>query len=153
MQFVYLTIDHVVEIHGRTLKVSGGGLDGQLNVGQLQSVLEHIQNDDYYPTIVDKVAHLFFSVIQFHCFRDGNKRLAISLSLQFLLFNGYAFLGDFCLQMENISYHVASGAVTRDLLRELIAATLDQSLDSNENLKLRLIKAIQGMASDYLGPT
>ena len=38
---------------------------------------------------VDKLTHLFFCTCEFHCFADGNKRLAITLSLQFLLFNGY----------------------------------------------------------------
>ena len=53
------------------------------------TILQHIQIVDYYPCFFDKLTHLFFSTCKFHCFADGNKRLAITLSLQFLLFNGY----------------------------------------------------------------
>jgi hypothetical protein len=34
-------------------------------------VLEHIQNDDYYPDLQDKLTHLVFAVAKFHCFNDG----------------------------------------------------------------------------------
>ena len=63
----------------------------------------NIQNDDYYPTFVDKITHLFYCTCEFHCFADGNKRLAITLSAQFLLFNGYmAVAKNFFAITENI---------------------------------------------------
>ena len=61
MAIIYLTLDQVVETHQKTVEVSGGGLTGQLELGKLESVLQHIQNDDYYPTFEDKLTHLFFS--------------------------------------------------------------------------------------------
>lgn len=39
-------------------------------VGYLASALEHIKNDDYYPTITDKITHLIFSCVKFHPFAD-----------------------------------------------------------------------------------
>lgn len=55
---------------------------------------------------------------EFHCFADGNKRLAITLSAQFLLFNGYMSVAkNFFAITENISYHVAAGKINKDLLR------------------------------------
>ena len=74
-----------------TVKVSGGGADGVLDAGRLESVLQHIQNDVYYPTFEEKLTHLVFSANQFHCFQDGNKRISISLGAQFLLLNGYLY--------------------------------------------------------------
>lgn len=113
-------------------------------MGRLESVLEHIKNDDYYPTIEDKLTHLFFSACQFHCFTDGNKRIAISLSAQFLLLNGYVFIaGQFIRKMENISYHVAAGKISKELLHEILCATLNSD-DDNEELKLKIINAIEG---------
>lgn len=47
---VYITLDQAIEIHRKTVEVSGGGAMGALNLGQLESVLENIQNDLYYPT-------------------------------------------------------------------------------------------------------
>ena len=92
MNIVYIPLPNAIEIHEKTVQVSGGGTLEQLDMGRLESVLEHIQNDDYYPTFEDKLTHLFFTVCKFHCFADGNKRLAISLSAQFLLLNGYVFI-------------------------------------------------------------
>lgn len=74
-----------IETHKKTIQYSGGGLEGQLNIGQLESVLEHIKNDDYYPTFVDKLTHLFFGACKFHCFEDGNKRIAINFVCTFLI--------------------------------------------------------------------
>lgn len=39
-------IDLVVDIHKRTVEISGGGALGQLELKKLESVLSHIQNDE-----------------------------------------------------------------------------------------------------------
>ncbi|MDL1960016.1 MAG: type II toxin-antitoxin system death-on-curing family toxin [Deltaproteobacteria bacterium] len=142
MSVIYLTIDQAVEIHRKTVEVSGGGTLGHLDLGKLESVLQHIQNDDYYPTFEDKLTHLFFSSCKFHCFQDGNKRLAISLCAQLLLFNGYLYCTErFIREMENISYHVATGYIDKELLREIIVAVLKDEMD-DEVLKLKILEAI-----------
>jgi death-on-curing protein len=144
MQLIYITIDQAVKIHAKTVEVSGGGSHGMLDKGRLESVLEHIQNDSYYPTFLDKITHLFFCANKFHCFQDGNKRIAITLSAQFLLFNGYMYcVSDFMREMENISYHLAAGKIDKEFLRDLIEAVINESYDENEELKLRLLNAIQ----------
>jgi death-on-curing protein len=144
MDLVYITIEQAVEIHAKTVEVSGGGSLGVLDKGRLESVLEHIQNDGYYPTFLNKITHLFFSANKFHCFQDGNKRLAITLSAQFLLNNGYMYcVGDFMRQMENVSYHVAAGRIDKDLLFDLIDAVINKTINEDEELKLRLFQAIQ----------
>ncbi len=144
MPLIYITIDQAVEIHAKTVEVSGGGLHGMLDKGRLESVLEHIQNDSYYPTFLDKITHLFFCANKFHCFQDGNKRIAITLSAQFLLFNGYMYcVSDFMREMENISYHLAAGKIDDEFLRDLIEAIINKNFDENEELKLRLLNAIQ----------
>ncbi len=141
---IYLTLEQAIETHAKTIEVSGGGASGGLDVNQLGSVLEHIQNDDYYPTFEEKLTHLFFGACKFHCFQDGNKRIAITLTAQMLLLNGYMYCsGNFMKKMENISYHVASGAIDKDLLREIITAVLEEK-DEQEDLKLKILNAIQG---------
>ncbi|MEW6139360.1 MAG: Fic family protein [Thermodesulfobacteriota bacterium] len=142
MPIVYLTLDQAVEIHRKTVEISGGGALGYLDMGTLASVLTHIQNDDYYPTFAEKLTHLFFCACKFHCFEDGNKRIAITLSAQMLLLNGYLYCaGHFLREMENISYHVAAGRIGKDLLGEIIEAFLNQEMDS-EDLKLKILEAI-----------
>ena len=85
---------------------------------------------------------MFFSACKFHCFQDGNKRIAITACAQMLLFNGYLYCtSTFIREMENISYHVAAGNIDKELLADLISATLNDDAD-NEELKLRLLIAI-----------
>lgn len=142
MAIIYLTLEQAIEVHRKTVEVSGGGAMGYLELGKLASVLEHIQNDDYYPTFEEKLTHLFFCACKFHCFQDGNKRIAITLSAQMLLLNGYLYCSSqFIREMENISYHVAAGNIGKELLGEIIAAVLNEELDS-EPLKLKILDAI-----------
>lgn len=142
MAWIYMTLEQAIEVHAKTVEVSGGGKLGQINVGILESVLEHIQNDDYYPSFDKKLTHLFFSACKFHCFEDGNKRIAITLCAQMLLLNGY--LGSvkaFIYESENISYHVAAGRISRELLGDWMLAVLTGQVE-DESLKLRILNAI-----------
>jgi death-on-curing protein len=142
MAIIYLTLEQAIEVHRKTVEVSGGGALGHLELGKLESVLEHIQNDDYYPTFEDKLTHLFFCACKFHCFQDGNKRIAITLCAQILLLNGYLYCSSqFIRDMENISYHVAAGNIDKELLGEVITAVINEEMDSEE-LKLKILEAI-----------
>ena len=143
MSIVYINIDQAIETHRLTVQVSGGGLLSVIDTGKLESVLAHIQNDDYYPSFVDKLTHLVFSANKFHCFSDGNKRIAISLGAQFLLLNGYVFIARrFIQEMENISYHVAAGKIDKDFLKEIITSIIYEQ-DYPEDLKLKIYNAIK----------
>jgi len=148
MAWVYLTLEQAIEVHGKTVEVSGGGSLGQLEIGKLDAVLQHIQNDDYYPTFDAKLTHLFFCACKFHCFEDGNKRIAITLCAQMLLLNGYLrSVNAFIRESENISYHVAAGSISKELLGEWIYAVLGGDED-DEALKLKIFNAISGGNED-----
>ena len=122
---IYLTLDQAKAIHAKTIQYSGGGTTEPLDTGKLESVLAHIQNDDYYPTFIDKLTHLF-------------------LSAQFLLFNGYMSVAkNFFAITENISYHVAAGKINKDLLHEIMTAIMDGTYENDEELKLKILNAIQ----------
>lgn len=144
---IYLTLEQAEAIHEKTIKYSGGGTYETLETGKLDSVLQHIQNDDYYPTFVDKLTHLFFCTCEFHCFADGNKRLAITLSTQFLLFNGYMGVAkNFMSITENISYHVAAGKIGKELLHKIMTTIMDETYERDEELKLEILNAIDEKA-------
>lgn len=144
MELNYITIEEAKKIHALTVKHSGGGAMGHLNLGYLDSALQHIQNDDYYSSFVDKITHLFFSACQFHCFEDGNKRIAITLSAQFLIINGYMSVAEtFFRETENISYHVAGGKINKDLLHDIMDSILKGNYEENEEIKLKIYNAIQ----------
>lgn len=139
---IYISKEQAIETHRKTIEYSGGGSYEVLNIGYLYSVLEHIQNDDYYPTFEDKLVHLIWSINRNHSFSDGNKRLSITLGAQFLLLNGYMFcVKRFMEEMENISYHLAAGRIDKELLHKLIHSFLEGEDDFDEEVKLEYLLA------------
>lgn len=142
MEWRYITIEDVVQTHMMTLEYSGGGLAGDRELERLDSVLMHIRNNDYYPTIEAKLTHLFFSVCKFHVFLDGNKRLAISLCAQMMLINGFILCAkSFFIKAENVSYHVAAGSISKDLLGDWMYEIIWEQTES-ESVQLRIYEAI-----------
>ncbi len=141
---IYITLEQAQDIHAKTIKYSGGGTYEHFDLGRLDSVLQNIQNDIYYPTFVDKLTHLFYCTCEFHCFADGNKRLAITLCAQFLLFNGYMGVAkNFFMITENISYQVAAGKIKKELLHRIMTAIMDGTYNYEEELKLEILNAIR----------
>src|SRR5574344_1040925 len=136
---IYISKQQALETHHKTVKYSGGGSYSSINDGYLESALELIQNDDYYPTFEDKLVHLIWSINRNHAFSDGNKRLSITLGVQFLSMNGFLFcIKRFLNEMENISYHLAAGRIDKNLLAEIIHSFLENEDDFCEELKLKI---------------
>lgn len=142
-EIVYITSEQARVTHAKTIEFSGGGTLEELDFGRLESVLYNIQNDEWYPTFIDKLTHLFFCTCQFHCFADGNKRLAITLSTLFLLQNGYLRIAQsFLSKTENISLNVAAGKIDKDLLHKIMVAIMSGTYDEDEELKLEIYNSI-----------
>lgn len=98
-----------------------GVLHGVLHQNQLESALEFIQNDDYYPTLTDKLTHLVYSIADGHCFTDGNKRTSLILGAYFLELNGMGELVPrFLIEMENIVLWVAAKLLDKNQLHDII---------------------------------
>ncbi|HII3191963.1 TPA: type II toxin-antitoxin system death-on-curing family toxin [Enterobacter asburiae] len=141
IQYVYFDINHAIRLHDWIIEKSGGAF-GIREQGLLESVLDNIQNDLYYPEFVDKICHLFFSVNKLHAFVDGNKRSSIALSTYFLTVNGFEHcVGVFVSEMENIAVWVAENAVSKELLRDIIH-DLVLCLEIQEGTKLELALAV-----------
>lgn len=142
------TIDEIIEIHRKTVVVSGGGSMGIISLHSLECAIEQIQYDDYYPEFEDKLTHLFWVANKSHSFQDGNKRIAITACSMFLLMNGYLSVAkDFLYKMESISYHVAAGNIDKILLHEIITSILYED-DYCESLKLKLFEAFSKNSID-----
>jgi death on curing protein len=142
MKLIYFEIDYAVKVHDDVLEKSGG-MVGTLDLGRLDSILTHIQNDDYYPTFEEKITHLVFAVNKGHCFADGNKRTSIALGAFFLEVNGLdVFVNKFIIEMENIAVYVAENRIDKELLGEIIYSLINEE-DFNEELKLKIIHALE----------
>jgi death on curing protein len=138
--FFYFDTQYAIIVHDEIIEKSGGG-KGILNLGLIESVLGHLQNDVYYPNIEDKITHLFYSVNKNHAFNDGNKRSSIALSAYFLELNGFGFrVNPFIIEMENIAVDVADNRIDKKLLSEIIYSLIYEE-DFSEILKLKIIEA------------
>lgn len=141
-RFFYFDIAHAVETHDWIIENSGG-LEGTKDIGQLESPLEHIQNDLYYPEMEDKLSHLVFSINKNHAFNDGNKRSSLALGAYFLELNGFDYVVKrFVKEMENIAVWVADNVINKDLLFQIISSILYED-DYSEAVKLDIFEAIE----------
>lgn len=107
---IYITLDEVLAIHDDMVERYGGSF-GIRDLGLMQSAIARPQatfgGEDLYPTIIDKAAALFHSLVFNHAFADGNKRTSLTSTARFLHLNGYELkvgkheLIDFPLRVEN----------------------------------------------------
>lgn len=144
----YFDVSHAIKIRDYIIEKSGGVPGHDANkVPLLESTLDHIQNDLYYPDFLDKITHLLYSINKNHAFIDGNKRSSLALSAYFLEINGYDYCIDvFFQRMEDVVVWVADNSVDKDLLR-LIIEDIIMNNDS-DGVKLALINALQAKRGD-----
>lgn len=79
----YLTQADLIKLHNRVISVSGG-LIGMRDVAILDSILSHMQNDEYYPDFFAKLSHLIFLLTKCMLLM-----MAINERLLWLVFNFY----------------------------------------------------------------
>lgn len=140
-RFFYFDVVHAVETHDWIIEQSGG-LMGTKDIGQLESPLQHIKNDWYYPEMEDKLTHLVFAINKHHAFNDGNKRSSLALGAYFLELNGFDYVVKrFVQEMENIVVWVADNVIEKELLHQIISSILYED-DYSEELKLLMFEAI-----------
>jgi death-on-curing protein len=143
---VYFDKKLALEQYDTVLSVSGaesGVLHGILKEGQLVSALDFMRNDDYYPTFTDKLSYIVYSIVDGHCFTDGNKRTALILGGLFLQINGYEHLvGKFFIEMENIVLWIAAGLLPRSTLISVVEDIVNTG-EISESTKLNLIGMLE----------
>jgi prophage maintenance system killer protein len=62
--------------------------DNKIGTEKLNATLNHVQQD-WYPTKLEKAAYIFVSINKGHFFANGNKRLALIVTLFFLYENNF----------------------------------------------------------------
>ena len=139
----YITYDEALVVYQKTIEKSGGGFSGIRDKGGIESILDFIQNDAYYPDFVSKLSYLVFRFCSGHFFNDGNKRIALTLGTYFLHKNGHFWAAaQFMQRMEAVVYHIAASNIDDELLRRIVNCVVDGS-DFDENLKIDIINAMQ----------
>jgi len=141
MKIFYFDTSHAIQTHDWIIENSGGRA-GNREIGLLDSALEHIQNDMYYPSFMEKLKHLIIAVNKFHPFNDGNKRSSLVLGAYFLELNGYDYCIDkFIYEMEEIVVWLAKSKIDDELLLDIIQSIIEED-EFDESLKLRIIEAV-----------
>lgn len=139
----YISYAEALNVYEKTIEKSGGGFSGIRDQGGIESVLDFMQNDLYYPDFVSKLSYLVFRFCSGHFFNDGNKRIALTLGTYFLYKNGhYWAAAQFMQRMEAIIYHIAASNIGDELLLKIMACVVD-CLDFDEELKIELIHAME----------
>ena len=152
MNLNYFTSEYAIRIHDKIIEISGGRA-GVKDYGNIDSPLNHIQNDDYYPSFEEKLTHLVFSFNKFLAFNDGNKRTSIAMGAFFLDVNGLeGFVDKFIIEMENIAVTVADNTIDKDLLLEIITSIINEE-DYSEGLKLKVIHVLSQLDESAEGLT
>ena len=122
----YPTVADALEIYRRVMEQTGGLL-GIRDIGALESAIAQprmtFDNNELYPSLVEKASALGFSLIQNHPFTDGNKRTGHAVMEVFLVANGYEIDASMDEQTD-VVLNVASGVMRREDFTEWLRAHL-----------------------------
>ncbi len=121
---IYLELDDVLAIACEVLGLEVDALVHVTALGLADSAVARphagFAGEEFHPTVEAKAASLLFGLARNHAFIDGNKRVAVLATLQFLNTNGY----DLDLVPAEEAYHtivkVASGNLSVDDLTDWI---------------------------------
>jgi len=136
----YIPLKWAIEKHDMIIQISGGlpGITKE-SKNHLNSILTFIKDTKYYPSFIEKLSFLTYTIAKDHIFIDGNKRTAIALGAYFLELNEYGFLVSHYMQeMENYIVWVMENRLTReDLIEKIKYILLD--IEEPEYFKLNII--------------
>lgn len=122
----YINLEDVRLIHQKII-LKQKSLEGELNIGLLESALFQIQNDEYYPSFEDKLTHLVFCCVKFHPFVDANKRTALLIGALFLKINQTnANIKNWFLKMEDVVVNLANNEIDKNKLQMIIGAIINE---------------------------
>ena len=122
----FLTLGEVLALHRRILAESGGRA-GVRDLGAIASAISQprlsVGGQDAYPTLLEKVAALGYSLIRNHGFVDGNKRIAHAAMEVFLVMNGIAIRAP-ADEQEHFMLSLAAGEVSREALTDWLRSNV-----------------------------
>ena len=113
----YLTLDDILALGATVLAIEGEEFL-IADVGLVESALARpratVFGEDAYPDLLHKAAALMESLARNHPLVDGNKRLAWSATILFLLLNGVNVAAPTVVEGEAFVVAVAAGQLTLD---------------------------------------
>jgi len=85
-----LSVENIILFHEKIIKETGGSA-GVRDRGLIESALNRAfvtyDGQDLYPSIIDKISVITYSLVNNHGFVDGNKRIGIAVMVLLLKMN------------------------------------------------------------------
>jgi death-on-curing protein len=130
---IYLELDDVLAIACEVLQLESDDIRRVTDLGLADSAVARPQagfgEQEFYPTIEAKAASLLFGLARNHAFIDGNKRIAVLATLQFLNSNGL----DMDLSPVEEAFETVIQVASGDLTLEELTAWIRGRLSSLGN--------------------
>ena len=121
---IYLELDEVLAIACEVLGLEVDALVRVTDLGLADSAIARPRasfgGEEFYPSIEAKAASLLFGLARNHAFIDGNKRIAVLSTLQFLNENGQDLDLSPAEEAFKTVVQVASGSLTLEDLTDWI---------------------------------
>lgn len=87
----YISVNEVIRLQEKLISRYGGSYgvrEYNLLESSVESVFQTYDGVELYPTVLDKVIQVSYSLIENHSFIDGNKRIGVMVLLYLLELNG-----------------------------------------------------------------
>lgn len=118
----YVSVEEVIKLQEKLISRFGGSY-GIRKMNLLRSSVETVfltyDGEELYPSSLDKIIQVSYSLIENHCFVDGNKRIGVMVLLYLLKINEIKHN----LSNEDIieiGLKVASGEMSKEELRKFV---------------------------------
>ena len=92
----------------------------------LKKILKFCRNDNYYSSLSGKAAYIFVGLIEGHYYSNGNKRLALVITLYFLALNGYSIKEQKPRELYNLALFVADKQKNNDMSFDALKKKAEQ---------------------------
>ncbi len=126
MKVLWLDAREVLQLHLDAL-AQFGGLDGGVDMGLLESTLakpQQVQNYVEDASLTVLAASYGFGFAKNHCFKDGNKRIALLTAAIFLEINGQSLIADEA-ETAKVFEGLAIGEISEEQLAQWIAENVE----------------------------
>jgi death-on-curing protein len=118
----WITLRELLIIHERVIAESGG-LIGLTNPAGLDSPFTSFGGVDLFPDLVTKISVLVHTIISFHPFVDGNKRVALVAADVCLRLNGFRLVPS--TEIEPFFWSIARGEKEVEAIAQWLEAQLE----------------------------
>ncbi|EHP2986168.1 TPA: type II toxin-antitoxin system death-on-curing family toxin [Listeria monocytogenes] len=106
-----------------------------------QSLDQEVFGVELHPTIFDKASYLWYSLANYHCFYNGNKRTALVTTYLYLRLNGFNLKIDsrfYDISMNIVEFHMEQEKIKEIIQENTIKTSKFPSKNMLEHLEIEI---------------